>query len=132
MSVNFLYFFTSVYKRFKNLTPIPEAVTKKTKLSRDELFELPELKVRMWPIEKNETPYIYIIEMKKKIWLTFRIQTSQTSKTHKKVKLNETLFTIKKWNLIKKTQHSLLLSILFVCQTNNEILSLNKLKNRLW
>lgn len=66
MSVNFLYFFTSVYKRFKNLTPIPEAVTKKTKLSRDELFELPELKVRMWPIEKNETPYIYIIEMKKK------------------------------------------------------------------
>lgn len=34
-----------VYKRFKSLAPNPGAVTKATKLSRDELFELPELKV---------------------------------------------------------------------------------------
>lgn len=43
----FFYFFTSVFKSFKNLSPKPEAVTKTTKLSRDELFELPELKVRV-------------------------------------------------------------------------------------
>lgn len=66
--ITFFYFFTSVYKSFKNLSPKPEAVTKTTKLSRDELFELPELKVRVWPNEKKkpETPNIYIIEMKKK------------------------------------------------------------------
>lgn len=34
-----------VFKSFKNLSPKPEAVTKTTKLSRDGLFELPELKV---------------------------------------------------------------------------------------
>lgn len=34
-----------VYKRFKSLAPNPEAVTKATKLSRDELYALPEIKV---------------------------------------------------------------------------------------
>lgn len=130
----FFYFFTSVFKSFKNLSPKPEAVTKTTKLSRDELFELPELKVRVWPNEKKKTrnpKYLYN-RNEKKIWLTFRIQTSQTSKPHKKVKLNETLFTIKKWNLIKENilYYKYLVFCLYV-KLAIEILSLNKLKNRL-
>lgn len=45
-----LTFFTKkeihhVYKRFKSLAPNPEAVTKTSRLSCDDLFELPELKV---------------------------------------------------------------------------------------
>lgn len=43
----FIFFHYSVYKRFKSLAPNPEAVTKATKLSRDELYALPEIKVRV-------------------------------------------------------------------------------------
>lgn len=56
----FIFFHYSVYKRFKSLAPNPEAVTKATKLSRDELYALPEIKVRVWSKEKNINPNIDI------------------------------------------------------------------------